>query len=771
MRGKCGRNSSTVLPVRNGFAVTAVALHPRLSAVGRQRKSPTPAKAHAGNLRRQRANFLLAAAASMIAISAAASAQPTNSPAPSPKSPPAAKPNPRAIVVTGTRRQYDSTIDRRIYTITNDLQGANGSIGDVLRNVPSVDVDLQGNVSLRGDSHVTITVDGKPTSLFNGPGGGQTLLQVPASQYERVEVMTNPSAAFGANGSGGIINLITRKNRTSGVTGSVRGALGTRDRRKLGASIADKMGKLTLNADASWRGDPQFTTDIVHFFEPASGVTSREITKGVGEVHLWTARIGADVDLGGSNSLSADIHRTDFLFHSNMKSSLVGTDADEAVVRLFDRNGFFLQNRFDTEGSLSFQHDTNGKADNYSASLTYESTRNEDLDRFDNISPLPVAPDLFDNVSRASQLHRTEAKADYTSPRPDGSSVQAGFDVQLDRDRFHDLGGFGATGAIAAVPQPEFTELFAFDRSVGAAYAIYQRDFGKLATETGVRVEAEDRRSAVIGEVSSRDWEARLFPSLHLEWKLDKALSLKGSVSTRIQRPEPVDFDPFRRFVDPFHFTQGNPLLRPETTLSFEGGVERKKGKSFDAATLFYRRSRNGVTDLSQDLGDGVLLTTRENLVGSSELGLELVTNGPLTKTLQYRLSGDVYRFTIDATNLDFGRRSALIESGKAGIDWQPAKKDLAQVNISLSSKTLYPQGEADPMLLINLGYRHQLARQLFAFLTAQDALHTYTAHGRIRTPTLIQRTFDSAKTQAAFVGVTWNFGGKGKQPAFDYSG
>jgi outer membrane receptor protein involved in Fe transport len=771
MRGKCERNSSTVLPVRNGFAVTAVALHPRLSAVGRQRKSPTPAKAHAGNLRRQRANFLLAAAASMIAISAAASAQPTNSPAPSPKSPPAAKPNPRAIVVTGTRRQYDSTIDRRIYTITNDLQGANGSIGDVLRNVPSVDVDLQGNVSLRGDSHVTITVDGKPTSLFNGPGGGQTLLQVPASQYERVEVMTNPSAAFGANGSGGIINLITRKNRTSGVTGSVRGALGTRDRRKLGASIADKMGKLTLNADASWRGDPQFTTDIVHFFEPASGVTSREITKGVGEVHLWTARIGADVDLGGSNSLSADIHRTDFLFHSNMKSSLVGTDAGEAVVRLFDRNGFFLQNRFDTEGSLSFQHDTNGKADNYSASLTYESTRNEDLDRFDNISPLPVAPDLFDNVSRASQLHRTEAKADYTSPRPDGSSVQAGFDVQLDRDRFHDLGGFGATGAIAAVPQPEFTELFAFDRSVGAAYAIYQRDFGKLATETGVRVEAEDRRSAVNGEVSSRDREARLFPSLHLEWKLDKALSLKGSVSTRIQRPEPVDFDPFRRFVDPFHFTQGNPLLRPETTLSFEGGVERKKGKSFDAATLFYRRNRNGVTDLSQDLGDGVLLTTRENLVGSSELGLELVTNGPLTKTLQYRLSGDVYRFTIDATNLDFGRRSALIESGKAGIDWQPAKKDLAQVNISLSSKTLYPQGEADPMLLINLGYRHQLARQLFAFLTAQDALHTYTAHGRIRTPTLIQRTFDSAKTQAAFVGVTWNFGGKGKQPAFDYSG
>ncbi|HEX5237892.1 MAG TPA: outer membrane beta-barrel family protein [Sphingomicrobium sp.] len=715
-------------------------------------------------IRRPSAIALLAAASSI--IPASASAQSTNPPAPAAKAPP-----PRAIVVTGTRRQYDSTIDRRIYSIGNDVQAANGSIGDVLRNIPSVDVDLQGNVSLRGDSHVTIMVDGKPTSLFNGPGGGQTLLQVPASQYERVEVMTNPSAAFGANGSGGIINLITRKNRASGVTGSVRGALGTRGRRKLGASIADKVGKLTLNADASWRGDPQFTTDIVNFFEPDSGVTSREVTKGVGEVHLWTARVGADADLGGFNSLSADIHRTDFLFHSDMKSTLIGTDASDAIVREFDRNGFFLQNRFDTEGSLSFNHDTSGKADDYSASLTYESTRNDDVDRFDNISPLPPAPDLFDNVSRISQLHRTEAKADYTSPRPDGSSIQAGFDVQLDRDRFHDLGGFGATAAIAAVPQPQFTELFAFDRSVGAAYAIYQRDFGKLETETGIRLEAEDRRSGVIGDGSSRDRQARFFPSLHLQWKLDKTLSLKGSVSTRIQRPDPEDFDPFRRFVDPFHFDEGNPRLKSETTLSFEGGIERKKGKSFGAATLFYRRNRDGVTDLSQDLGDGVLLTTRENLVGSSELGFELVANGPLTKTLGYRLSGDVYRFSIDATNLGFGRRSALIESGKAGIDWQPGKKDLAQLNVSLSGETLYPQGEADPMLLINLGYRHQLTRQLFAFLTAQDALHTYTAHGRIRTPTLIQRTFDSAKTQAAFIGVTWNFGGKGKQPGFDYAG
>jgi outer membrane receptor protein involved in Fe transport len=285
-------------------------------------------------------------------------------------------------------------------------------------------------------------------------------------------------------------------------------------------------------------------------------------------------------------------------------------------------------------------------------------------------------------------------------------------------------------------------------------------------------VEAEHRNSGVTGTgISVSDRHTRLFPSLHVEWKLDDETSLKASMSTRIQRPEPIDFDPFRRFVDPFHFEAGNPFLKSETTVSFEGGIEHKHKSWLDIATLYYRRNHGGVTDLSADLGDGVLLTTRENLVGSTQLGVELVANGPLTKTLSYKLSGNAYRFTIDASNLGFGRRSALVESGKAGVDWQPDKKDLAQANLSLSGKQLLPQGIVDPMLLVNLGYRHQLNQRLFLFVTAQDALHTYTRHASIRTPTLIERSFDSAKTQAAFIGITYNFGGKPKEPGFDYSG
>jgi outer membrane receptor protein involved in Fe transport len=688
-----------------------------------------------------------------------------------------APPAGQQITVTGVRRSYETGIDRSTYRIGSDVQAANGTIADVLRNIPSVDVDLQGNVSVRGQGNVTILVDGKPTSLFNGRGGGQTLQQIPASQYERVEVMTNPSAAYAAKGTGGIINLITRKNRASGPVATARGAWGTRGRRSAGVSFSDKIRKLTLSADANIRRDPQFSTDVTDFTElgPTGQplVSSREETRGVGNLHLWTARGGADLDLNSDDRLSAEVHHTTFVYHSDMTSDLIGTDSAGTVVRRFDRDGFLQQNRFDTEGSLSFRHDTQGKGTDVTASLTYEKTLEDNRDRFDNVDILPAVPDLFDNVSRFGRLGRLEAKADLASPLTGNSSLQAGGDIENNRDRYDDIGGFGASAARAAVPQPGFTDLFHFDRTVAAAYAIYERRFGNLTAQAGIRIEDEDHHFRhEDGSASGSHNDARIFPSLHLQWKTSKTVDVKASVSTRIQRPDPSDFDIFRRFVDPFHFVAGSPALKPETTISFEAGVERKKGKSLESATIYYRDNRNDVTDVSEEISDGVLLATRENLRGSTSLGIELVANGPLTKSLNYRLSGNITRFTIDAANLGFGRRSALVVSGKAGMDWQPGKRDLAQLNLSLTGKQLLPQGTVDPMLLVNIGYRHRLTQRLFGFITAQDALHTYKRHSSLSTLFLIERAIDSAKTQAAFVGLSYNFGGKSaRDPAFDYSG
>src|SRR5262249_36610242 len=143
-------------------------------------------------------------------------------------------------------------------------QTTTGSVADALRNVPSVDVDMSGNVTIRGDQNVQILVDGQPSSLFKGAGAGQALLSLPADQYERVEVMTNPSAAYSPNGSGGVINLITKKTRKAGRSGSLRAAQGTAGRWSTGLTYAYKGDRVSATLAAGYRYDPQTSVDTDH---------------------------------------------------------------------------------------------------------------------------------------------------------------------------------------------------------------------------------------------------------------------------------------------------------------------------------------------------------------------------------------------------------------------------------------------------------------------------------------------------------------------------
>ncbi|MGZ6037603.1 MAG: TonB-dependent receptor plug domain-containing protein, partial [Phenylobacterium sp.] len=162
------------------------------------------------------------------------------------------------VVVTGqAQAPVQVSIDRKSYDVSKDLQAQSGAIGDALRNVPSVQVDPQGNVSLRGDSNVTILIDGKPASQFEGDNRALALQSMPASSIERVEVVTNPSAEFRADGSAGIINLITRKARGTGVTGAVNLMAADGDRFAAGLSGGYNSKRLSMTGEVAIRQDTQ----------------------------------------------------------------------------------------------------------------------------------------------------------------------------------------------------------------------------------------------------------------------------------------------------------------------------------------------------------------------------------------------------------------------------------------------------------------------------------------------------------------------------------
>ncbi|HEX2818120.1 MAG TPA: outer membrane beta-barrel family protein [Phenylobacterium sp.] len=687
------------------------------------------------------------------------------------------------VTVTGASQNgFRSSIDRRSYGVANDLASTTGSISDALKNIPSVEVDVQGNVSLRGDTNVAILIDGKPSTLFKGPGAAQALQALPADQIERVEVITNPSAQFSPEGSAGIINLITKQNRKPGRSGSLRANLGTAGRRNIGVGGAYNSNKLTLSGDLAWRHDPQHSvsTDDRATTDPVTGqpFTSHSEGSSRGPLEILTARAGTDYDIDAATRVSGEVRYNNFTFGGERLFDFAGSGPTGALVQSVHQAGGFENDRVNTSGQLSLRHKFSGDDHTLSVSLNHERVdENNDLN-FIQAEALPAVPDFSQDVVSENHLNQTQLKADYSRPMPSEGRLKAGYDLRIDDNDYDTLGTLGPSAATRA-NDPRETNLFLYKQTVDAAYVTYEQPFGGWTVLGGLRL--EDVRldlNQVTTHITGRQDYFRAYPSLHLAYKVSDTNQLVLSYSERVQRPNPTDLNPFRSAGN-FYAQQGNPNLRPQDTQSFEAGWQIKDNGTFYLATLYYRQNSNGVTDVITNLGSGVLLTTKANLAQSRNAGLELVANGHLTKTLSYNASTNVYWNEIDASQVPLGpglgfgsTRSAFTAGGRASLNWQVTPNDLFQVSGQLNAKRLLPQGYSDPMFLMFLGYRHKFSDSFSAVVTVQDPLNRYRFKQVIDTPTLREVSEGRGRIQAAFVGLTWAFGAATKRPqGFDFGG
>ena len=718
--------------------------------------------------------FWLATAAAFT-LASPALAQQAKAPAPPQKPAPAGTVG--EITVEGTAPPVRLSIDRQSYSVANDLQATSGAISDALRNVPSLEVDVNGNVSLRGDSSVTIMIDGKPSSLFKGENKGQALQNLPADQIDRVEVITNPSAAFDPEGSGGIINLVTKKVRKPGATGSVRANVGSEGRKNGGVSASYREGKLTLSGDASVRHEAikQTSSRERAVLDPATGGIRRSSQRsvGTGAVDLVNLRGGLEYDLDAKTRLTLGVRYVDFNFSNSSLATYDETAPSGATALRYVRFGELKQGRPSLQGEVGLRR-TFGAGHELTADLSRERTESRFDRAFLNLTSVPAGPDLYETLRFDALFWQTIGKVEYTRPLPGDVKLKLGYSFTGDDNDYDNL-GFRGTDAANLAPVTSLTNLFKFDQQVHAVYGTYERPFGKLTALAGLRIEAVtiDLNNVTQGIKAGND-DVTLYPSLHLNYALTDAGKLTGSYSKRIQRPQPQDYNPFRIYDDPQNFRQGNPNLKPQVTDIFELGYQHRKNGQIYQATLYHRETRDAVSDVTRDLGDGVFLTTRANLGHSRATGLELVANGRLPGKVSYNVSGNLLRNEIDGTGLGFGsgKRSAYTASGRATLSWQATEKDFVQVNGLLNAKRLTPQGYASPTGMLNLGYRHKFNDKLSGVVTVQDALATFRDKRVIDTPQLKDVTQFEPKVRAIFVGFTYAFGGgRQRDPGFDFGG
>ncbi|HEY3949219.1 TonB-dependent receptor domain-containing protein [Phenylobacterium sp.] len=679
------------------------------------------------------------------------------------------------VTVTGQSQAIRTDIDRRSYDITKDLQTTTGSVADVLRNVPSVQVDVQGNVSLRGDPNVTIMIDGKPSSLFNGPSRGQVLQNLPASAFERVEVMTNPSAAFRPDGSAGIINLIPKSAKALGTSGSVRVNVGGAGRDQLGLSGYSAGKTVTLSGDAVIAHDPQSATTKDHREtpDPISGqaLDSSQTTETDAKANVAILRGAIDYDPDAKTHWSAELRGTGIGFKSRDDSLFAGETPGTLAPEGFTRLGTTSLDRLDIAATGSWRRKFEGDGHELSASFTQDRSTDRRT-RDDTLTgTTPLIPSLAEDIRADITADVSHMKVDYSRPLPGDAKLKAGYELQVDGDVFDNAGLQGPTAA-GEVINPALVDAFKFKQAVNGAYVTYQRPFGAVTALAGLRV--EDTRidlHDVTSAFKGRNGDTHLYPSLHLAWKVSDAQQFTASVSERIQRPQPSDYDPFRIFVDPFNFRSGNPDLKPQQTWSYEAGWQYRAGATIYLATAYFRDNRRGVTDVVEDLGGGVLLTTKENLSSSRSGGLELVAAGQVIKNVTVNVSGDLGWTEIDGAALGFtATRSAFTPSVRGVINWQVTPKDLFQIQGAMTAKRLTPQGYYEPSGIVNLGYRRKFNDDWSLFVVTRDALASIKSVLVIDTPALKDRMETDAHVRAVFVGFAYSFGGgRRRDPGFDY--
>ena len=716
--------------------------------------------------------FSLFTLAVALTCSAAAAAN-----GPPPPAPPAPADSVEPIVVTSRKLSVETRIDRKIYSVTSDVQSSFGSLSDVLAVIPSVDVDPDGIVSLRGDTNVLILIDGKPSTQLSGPAAGDNLQSIPAKDIERIEILTTPPAQFKADGASGVINIITRKKRPEGVSGSAQGSLGNGDRTVVGADAAYSSGPLTASAVVGYRHDlrHRLTQSDITARDPASGqatVTRSFINEQIRR-SVPTAGVAAAYALNDRQSITGSLNWAERGGPRTYTEINDGGIPFGAVTGSSRRLSSGHDPETDYDAKLGFTQALQAPGETLDFSLHRSFSQQREHYDYTNDSFIPPSATSYNNLTFHEDHGTTELGADYALPLSKARSLKLGLAFEQDDFRFGNIGANVDAATGAQVIDPNLTNNFKFRQQINAAYTSYQASLGSWTVLGGLRAElTRTDAQQLTNDISTTRSYFEIYPSLHMDRGLTDQSTLSFGASRRVTRPEPENLNPYVDHEYAPNLRAGNPDLRPQFTQSYEVGYGFEGRGSSYGVTGYYRLNRDGVTDLTEYLGNGLSLTTKTNLPKNDAAGLEFTASGRIVPKLSYSASGNLFHSQIDATALGAsGLQSTSGLNAKLKLDFRPTSADSAQLTATRTDKRLTPQGYVSAINLVNLGYKRQLQSNLTAVLTVSDIFNGQHFRRFSSSPTFTQEYERTTRGRVLYVGFVYSFGStkKDKQPNFEY--
>lgn len=655
-------------------------------------------------------------------------------------------------------------IDRKIYNVSQEILAQSGTASDMLKNIPSVEVDIDGLVSLRGSQKLMILINGKPSSL-TGKKGAETLQQLPANAIEQIEVITNPSAQYQPDGTAGIINIVLKKTIKSGWNGSATANIGNNDRFNGTVSFNVKTGKLNLFSAYSIRKDTRIRLTAV----VKSYIDSTQNLKGLNTEHLRSTShpvshsltIGGDYTLNDHNSLGfSNIYVNRKMIKQDVQNEIF-YDPNKIVVDGYDRLRNDPENKREDNASIYWLHNFKKKGHDLRAEFNSSSSDEQEDNRYANLYYDYDRPSSFDNTLIKQSERQQQLAIHYSNALNKSSTIEIGYSGLFTQQDFDFYGEYFSTSLAKFLPDVEKTSQFLYKTSIHAFYSTYKSSHQKVSYDAGLRVEqAFQQENLVTKDLRMNDNYFKIYPTAHISYKL-KTNEIQLSYSKRVNRPEGDDLNPFPKYRDPRNLQAGNPNLLPEVIHSLELGSKWQNEYLTFMPSIYYRYKRNGFTDLVVPLNDSVLLTTTRNLANDQSAGLELILLFKPGKFFSANLTSNFFNSQIDASNLGYGNKKSMFSMGtNFNSTFTITKTTRVQITFNYKSARLTPQGRQYPNFVLSTGIKQDLFKnKLSCSLTASDLFNSLQKKMKLNTSFLNQTSIVKRNSRIVYFGINYRFG------------
>jgi len=677
------------------------------------------------------------------------------------------------VVGQGSQMRFD--IDKKVFSVDQNISSSGGSASDVLKNIPSVTVDNEGNVSLRKDGNVEIWINGKASGL-TADNRAQVLQQLPAESIESIELMTNPSAKYNPEGSAGIINLVLKKERKAGYYGSVSAGLiypdGGKVGQNLGANVNYSSSKFDAYINLGYRAmNFQGGGNSNRYNKNKAGIDSTLISQNnimnnsFGGLFL---RAGIDYRLDSKNTLglsgfgmAGSGSSTNTI---NYKQSDLLTNT---IQRDYSRTNTGSGTRPSVNMNLDYNHEFDKKGNTFMATLSYSNHVRGGDNRFEQ-SDLPTP---FNDVTQSSTDKNNEImlKGDYTNKLTETSKLELGWQNTISNRLSNASGLYTQT----KVQLPAYKNDFNYDEQIHAAYITYGNKIGSFSIQGGLRGEYFWKQSTNTTAFSKQTIPSKsivqLFPSMYLSYELKNKDEIQLNYSRRVNRPRGRQINPFRDYSDSTNISYGNPDLSPEYSSALELNYLKNWENQMLSASVYYHNTTNVIEHVSF-LNGGTMENTYMNLSKSQNTGMELVSKNRLFTILNLTTSVNLYYSKLDASVYQnpYNLSLTTMIPGQSNFSWSAnmlanfllSKTFSGQITGEYESPELVAQGTEAARYSIDLGLRKTfMDRKLSVSLMARDILNS-NKHSSTTTGAGFSQTSESF-FHGRMVGVTfsYNFG------------